>query len=96
MRKQEIINNLKEDKQFMNENFGVVSIALFGYYPEELENETTNIDFLVEFKETSTKFLTALNTFLEKKLNSKIEIVKRDSNLSPQFLDTIKGDLIYV
>lgn len=96
MRKQEIVNHLKKDKQFISENFGVISIALFGYYPEKRDNETTNIDFLVEFKESSVKHLNQLNDFLENKFKSKIEIVRKDSNLSDHFLETIKGDLLYV
>jgi predicted nucleotidyltransferase len=38
MKKNEIINTLQTGKQFLTDNYGVVSIALFDSYAKGLEN----------------------------------------------------------
>lgn len=96
MKKDEIINTLQSDKQFLADNYGVVSIALFGSYSKGLEKKDSNIDFMVEFMKPSYSSLMGLYTYLETKLNSKIEIVRKEPHLSERFLNTIKNDLIYV
>jgi uncharacterized protein len=96
MKKDEIINILKIDKQFLKDNYGVVSIALFGSYAKGAENKDSDVDFMVEFTEPSYSLLMGLYSYLETKLNSKIEIVRKGPHLSNRFIDTIKNDLIYV
>ena len=96
MNKSEIINTLQSDKQFLTDNYGVVSIALFGSYAKGLEKKDSDADFIVEFKEPSYSLLMGLYTYLEHKLNSKIEIVRKGPHLSDRFLNNIKNDLIYV
>ena len=96
MKKDEIIDTLKTDKQFLQDNYGVVSIALFGSYAKGIENTESDVDFIVEFKEPSYSLLMGLYAYLEKKINLKIEIVRKGPHLSERFLNTIKSDLIYV
>mgnify|MGYP001794818776 CR=1 FL=1 len=96
MKKDEIINTLQTEKQFLEDNYGVVSIALFGSYAKGLENSESDVDFFVEFKTPSYSVLMGLYAYLENKLNSRIEIVRKGPHLSERFLNTIKRDLIYV
>ena len=96
MKKEEIINTLQLDKQFLSDKYGVVSIALFGSYAKGLENPQSDVDFFVEFKTPSYSVLMGLYAYLENKLNSKIEIVRKGPHLSERFLNTIKSDLIYL
>lgn len=96
MKKEEIINTLQTEKQYLKDNYGVVSIALFGSYAKGLENSDSDVDFFVEFKEPSYSFLMGLYSYLEKKLNAKVEIVRKGPHVSERFINTIKGDLIYV
>jgi len=96
MKKDEIINCLQLDKQFLKDKFGVETIALFGSYAKGLENLESDVDFLVEFKEPSYSLLMGLYAYLEKKLNSKIEIVRKGPHVSERFYNTIKNELIYV
>ena len=96
MKKDKIIDTLKIEKQFLKDNFGVVTIALFGSYAKGVENKDSDVDFMVEFTEPSYSLLMGLYSYLENKLNSKIEIVRKGPHLSERFLNTIKSDLIYV
>jgi|JFJP01.1.fsa_nt_gi uncharacterized protein len=96
MNKNEIIKILKEEEKFIQNEFGVISIGLFGSYAKQTEHINSDVDLLVEFKEPSYSYLIGLYQFLESKINSKIEIVRKGPHLSKRFLDTIKKDLIYV
>ena len=96
MNKIEIINTLQSDSQFRTDNYGVVSIALFGSYVKGLEKKDSDVDFIFEFKEPSYSLLMGLYKYLEHKLNSKSEIVRKVPHLSDRFLNNIKNDLIYV
>ncbi|TRX35771.1 toxin-antitoxin system toxin subunit [Flavobacterium sp. ZT3R18] len=96
MKKDEIINTLQTDKQFLKENYGVVTIGLFGSYAKGLEKPDSDIDFFVEFNEPSYSLLMGLYSYLENKLKSKIEIVRKGPHVSERFLNNIKNDLIYV
>ncbi|MBG6111987.1 putative nucleotidyltransferase [Flavobacterium sp. CG_9.10] len=96
MKKEEIINTLQTEKQFLKDNYGVVSIALFGSYAKGLENSDSDVDFFVEFKEPSYSLLMGLYSYLENKLKTKVEIVRKGPHVSERFLNTIKSDLIYV
>lgn len=96
MKKDEIILTLQNEKQFLKDNFGVVSIALFGSYAKGIENSESDVDFFVEFKEPSYSFLMGLYTYLENKLKSKVDIVRKGPHVSERFLSAIKSELIYV
>lgn len=96
MNKDEIITTLKSERQFLKDNYGVESIALFGSYAKGLEQNSSDIDFFVEFKTPSFNSLMDLYTFLESKLNSKIDIVRKGPHLSKRFLTHIEKELIYV
>ncbi|WP_367752899.1 nucleotidyltransferase domain-containing protein [Flavobacterium sp. WC2421] len=96
MKKDEIINVLQKDKQYLKENYGVVTIALFGSYAKGLENPESDVDFFVEFNKPSYSILMGLYSYLEDKLNSKIEIVRKGPHISDRFFNSIEKDLIYV
>lgn len=96
MKKDEIIAVLKNDKQFLKDNYGVETIALFGSYAKGVEKNDSDVDFFVEFKTPSYSLLMGLYSYLENKLNSKIEIVRKGPHVSQRFLNNIKNDLIYV
>ncbi|UQD56948.1 nucleotidyltransferase family protein [Flavobacterium sp. K5-23] len=96
MKKDEIINVLQKDKQYLKEKYGVVTIALFGSYAKGLENPDSDVDFFVEFSKPSYSILMGLYSYLENKLNSKIEIVRKGPHISERFFNNIKNDLIYV
>ena len=50
-RQEDILKILTEQKQYLVQNFGVEEIALFGSYARGEENEESDINILVQFKE---------------------------------------------
>ena len=65
MANQEILKALREEKAYLLENFGVLSIGLFGSYAKGTEGPDSDIDVLVEFKEPRFELLAGLQLYLE-------------------------------
>ena len=96
MNKEQIIATLQSEKPFLKQNFGVESIALFGSYAKGIENIDSDMDFFIEFKNPDYSLLMGLYSYLEVKLNSKIDIVRKGPHLSKRFISHIEKELIYV
>ena len=96
MNKQTIIATIKAEKPFLQEHFGVEEIALFGSYSRGEETTGSDVDILVCIKKPSYSLLMGLYAYLEKKLNTKIDILRKGPHVSERFLNHISKDLIYV
>jgi predicted nucleotidyltransferase len=96
MNKQTIIATIKAEKLFLQEHFGVEEIALFGSYSRGEETIGSDVDILVSIKKPSYSLLMGLYAYLEKKLNTKIDILRKGPHVSERFLNHINKDLIYV
>lgn len=96
MNKLQIIESIKTEKQYLQEHFGVQEIALFGSYARGEEKKDSDIDILVSINKPSYSMLMGLYVYLEKKLNTKIDIVRKGPHVSERFLKHINKDLIYV
>lgn len=96
MNSKEIIEIVKNERQLLKDEFGVEKIALFGSYSKGNPKKNSDIDFYVELKKTDYSLLMNLYNFLEKKLNSKIDIVRKGPHLSERFIKNIEKELIYV
>ena len=90
-----IIEALKAEKGFLNREFGVLNIGLFGSYARGEHTLYSDIDFLVELKEPSFDRLSGLLIYLEQKFGNRIELIRKSSkNMSP-FVKKIEKDVIY-
>jgi len=96
MNKQEIIDSIRADKFFLEKEFGVEEIALFGSYARDIQTKDSDIDILVSLSKPSYSKLMGLYIYLEKKFNTKVDIVRKGSHLSQRFFNHISKDLIYV
>ena len=75
--KNEIMRQLKEEKPYLIQNFGVLDIGLFGSFAKGQAREDSDIDLIVELIEPRFDWLAGLQVYLEKKFNHKIEIVRK-------------------
>ena len=96
MNKQTIISSIKEEMPYLKTQFGVEEIALFGSYSRDEQSDNSDIDILVSLKNPSYKMLMGLYKYLEKKLNAKIDLIRKGPHISTRFLNQIHKDLIYV
>jgi len=96
VQKQKIISSISAEKAYLKEHFGVEEIALFGSFARGEEKAESDIDLFVSLEKPSYSQLMGLYIYLEKILNSKVDIVRKGPHISNRFLEQIGKDLIYV
>ena len=96
MTKQEILAFLQEKKPYLREEYGVLSIGLFGSYAEGTQGSESDVDLYVELSEPRFDFLAGLQLYLEDKIGKPIELVRKRSTLSNRFLKRIETQIQYV
>jgi len=63
--KQEILDELSENLKTWKENYGVKRIGLFGSYSRDKQNESSDIDVVVEFNDSDLSF----DNYMDLKMN---------------------------
>jgi len=91
----QIIRILKAEKSFLNKEFGVTRIGIFGSFAKGKESDESDIDFIVEMKQARFDHLAGLQIYLEKKFSRKIEIVRKGKNVSGRFAIRLENEAIY-
>lgn len=96
MTDKEILDILRKEKPYLQENFGLLSIGLFGSYGKGTQRPDSDIDVLVEFTEPRFDFLAGLQIYLEGRLGKHVEVIRKRKGLSKRFLRRIEGSIHYV
>lgn len=96
MTKNDILNFLKEKKQFLQHHYGVLSIGLFGSYARGDYTPESDIDIAVELKkENKADNYFNLLHFLEDNLHKKIDL-GIESNLKKIVKEYVDKEIIHV
>jgi predicted nucleotidyltransferase len=90
-----ILNKLKQDKSYLQDNYSVNKIGLFGSYAKDNQTESSDIDFYVEFKNKSFDNLAGLWVYLEALYNKKIDIFYKHNNNNKVIIANIQKEVIY-
>lgn len=94
--KNDILNTLRNDKAFLNAQFGVISIGLFGSYSKEKQNPDSDIDIIVELKEPKYEWLAGLQIHLEQKFGKKVDLIRKRKQIKNNIIERIERNVIYV
>jgi predicted nucleotidyltransferase len=95
MNTDEIIGKLQEIKPYLQQEYGVKTVGLFGSYVDGTYTDNSDVDILVEFEQpVGWKFFT-LEKYLEETLNHKIDIVTPDA-LKEQIKPYILSQTLYI
>ena len=95
LNKEQIIEFLRENKKFLEEEFGVTKIALFGSYARDEQKKTSDIDLLITMKEVDFRKRLRLKDFLENHFKTKVDVGYFDS-VRVFIMRYIQQDLMYV
>lgn len=96
MTKNEVVTFLKNQKSFLQANYGVLKIGLFGSYARGEQLNSSDIDIAVELrKENKADNYFGLLHFLEDNLSKKIDL-GIESKLKESIRKYIDKDIIYV
>lgn len=96
MKKDEIIDIMRESKPELNSRYGVERLGLFGSYVRQRQRKKSDIDILVAFNRDIDLFdFLDLREYLEGKLSAKVDLVM-ESALKPVLGRRILAEVEYV
>lgn len=91
----QLLNKLRELKPFLNQEYSVREIGLFGSYVKNKFTDESDVDLVVEFeKPVGWKFFT-LQHYLEEVLQKRIDLVTLDS-IKSEFKSAIVKEIRYI
>jgi len=96
MENKEIIELLRNEKQNLQEKFGLISIGLFGSQVKGTDGTESDVDLLVELSEARFDSLAGLQIYLETKLRKPVDLIRKRESMSSRFLSRIEKDILYV
>ncbi|MEQ6389705.1 nucleotidyltransferase family protein [Bacillaceae bacterium S4-13-58] len=87
---QEILEELSKNLKVWKDKYGIKNIALFGSYSREEQNESSDIDLLVEFEKSTLTFdnYMDLKITLEDLFQKKVDLVIFD-DIKPALKESI-------
>jgi hypothetical protein len=92
---QEIQTTLNRHKQHLFEAYPIQSMAIFGSYARNEQDADSDLDILVEFRETIGIRFIDLAEELENLTNTKVDLVSK-KGIKEKYFGAILSDLIYV
>jgi len=95
MSREEILKILLEHKRYIQTNFEVEKIGLFGSYAKDTATTSSDIDIYVEFKNKTFDNLAGLWNYLEDLYHTKVDIFYKHKNNNSHILSNIQKDVIY-
>lgn len=93
--KKQVLKKLKELKIEIKTNYKVKTIGLFGSYINDRQEDTSDIDLLVEFEDDADLFhYVGLSLFLEEYFNKKVDVISKPA-LKEELRENILQEVIY-
>ncbi len=89
------INRLRESLPYIQREYGVTGLCIFGSVARGDNGPDSDIDILVDMP-PKIFALTALHRYLENLLQTSVDLIRRHSHLSTQFLTQITRDAIKI
>ncbi len=96
LNKTRILRILTDIKGELSSKYKVKQVGLFGSYIKNVQEESSDIDFLVEFEEDADLFhYIGLILFLEEKFNRRVDVISKPA-LKEDLRDIILHEVVYV
>jgi predicted nucleotidyltransferase len=92
---QEIKNTLGNHKGRLFHDYPIKSMAIFGSYSRTEQNDSSDLDILVEFSDKIGVRFIDLADELETIIGFKVDLVSKNG-IKEKYLKSIDSDLIYV
>ncbi|MCA1760202.1 MAG: nucleotidyltransferase family protein [Bacteroidales bacterium] len=94
----QILNFISENKTFLNQQFHVSKIGLFGSYARNEQTSNSDIYLIVDFEENTSDLFDikiGIKQFFKENLNLEVDIC-REKYIKPLFKKRIQKEAIYV
>lgn len=89
----ECLSKLRENLPYLPQEFGVTGLCLFGSVARGDNRPDSDVDILVDMP-PKIFLMSALKDYLEKTLQTSVDLVRRHSHLSNRFLTQISNEII--
>ncbi len=95
MDKNEILQKLSAHKEYIQNNYEVDKIGLFGSYAKDMQTNQSDIDIYVEFKNKTFRNISGLWIYLEELYDKKIDLLHKHKESRGAIFETIQKEVIY-
>ena len=95
MTKNEVLSTLSDKKAFIEKEFEVSKIGLFGSYAKNLQTDDSDIDIYVEFKNKTFDNIAGLWNYLEDVYHKKIDLIHFHKRANGSIMKSIQKEVIY-
>jgi hypothetical protein len=92
---EELKNIINQNREILEQQYKVAGIAIFGSYARGEQTHESDVDILVEFKESVGFTFIHLADYLEELLQTKVDLITPDA-IKPNRRKYIMEDLTYV
>jgi len=92
----DILNELKNYKSLRGEQYGILSLGIFGSCSRNMNVEGSDVDIVVSTKTPDLFQIVHIKEELESIFNAKVDIVRKRENMNQFLAEQIKADAIYV
>lgn len=89
------IQLLKEDLPYIQKEYGVTGLCIFGSVARGDNRNDSDVDILVDMP-PKILLMSSLKGYLESLLHASVDLVRRHSHLSAKFLSHISKDAIII
>ena len=90
-----VLEILKKEKAYLEQQFGVTEIGLFGSFARGDNMPNSDIDIIVKVQKISFVNIMGILNYLETVFNRKVDLVIHGQNISKRFLNIIQKELMY-
>jgi len=95
MTKNDILEKLIENKEYIQKTYEVDKIGLFGSYAKESQTKDSDIDIYVEFRHKTFDNLAGLWNYLEAIYSKKVDLLHKHKRSQGAIFDSIQKEVIY-
>ncbi|MDJ0647581.1 MAG: nucleotidyltransferase family protein [Xenococcaceae cyanobacterium MO_188.B19] len=93
---EEIKQILRQSKPFLEDNYRITEVGIFGSYARGKETESSDVDVIVDYQKPPTLImLVELKEYLSSLVNMKVDIVTK-KGLKPRIKEKVLSEVIYV
>ena len=95
MTKNDILEVLVQEKEYLQDTYEINKIGLFGSYAKDEATKDSDIDIYVEFKNKTFRNIAGLWVYLENLYNKKIDLLYKHKQAKGAIFEQIQQDVIY-
>ena len=95
MTKNDILEVLAQEKEYLKKTYEIDKIGLFGSYAKDEATKDSDIDIYVEFTNKTFRNIAGLWVYLENLYNQKIDLLYKHKRTKGAIFEQIQKDVIY-